>query len=68
MLAELEKLEERIVEAARTVRGLRDQNAALGERVVALERERQRLLEERETLAERIALLLDKVDALRLEL
>ncbi len=68
MLVELEKLEERIAEAAETMRVLREQNLQMSDRIAALEQERRLLMEERENLAERIAHLVDKVDALRLEL
>jgi uncharacterized protein YoxC len=68
MLGEIEKLEERIDEAARAVQVLREQNQGLTERVGLLEEERKRLLEERMTLAERISRLVDKVDALRTEI
>ena len=68
MLGELEKLEERIAEAAKAVQVLREQNRHLAERLDLLEQERIRLLEERTTLADRIGRLVDKVDALRMEI
>ncbi|MBM3286459.1 MAG: hypothetical protein FJY88_03775 [Candidatus Eisenbacteria bacterium] len=68
MLLELEKLEERIAEAAEAVRVLREQNGDLLGRIAHLEEERDRLLEEREDLAERIGRLVQKIDALRTEL
>lgn len=68
MLGELEKLEERVAEAARAVQVLREQNRSLVERLGLLEQERTRLLEERATLADRIGRLVDKVDALRMEI
>ncbi len=68
MIAELDKLESRIAEAAETIRLLREQNRALSDRLQEIEEERRRFTEERSHLAERIARLVDKVDALRLEL
>jgi hypothetical protein len=68
MLGELEKLEERIAEAARAVQVLREQNQDLAGRVGLLEEDRKRLLEERALLADRISRLVDKVDALRTEI
>lgn len=68
MLVELDKLEDRIAEAAETIRALREQNRELAARLAAFEQERVRFLEERATLAERIARLVDRVDALRTEL
>jgi cell division protein FtsB len=68
MLGELEKLEERIADAAKAVQVLREQNQGLTERVSLLEDEKRRLLEERATLAERVSRLVDKVDALRTEI
>ncbi len=68
MIAELEKLEERIVEAADVVRTLREENKRLCDRIALLEQERLELLQERSAFADRIGKLVDKVDALRLEL
>ncbi len=68
MIAELEKLEERIAEAAEAIRILREQNRELSGRVAALEDERRKFEEERASLEERIARLVEKVDALRMEL
>ncbi len=68
MIAELEKLEERIAEAAEAIRILREQNRELSGRVAALEDERRKFEEERASLGERIARLVEKVDALRMEL
>ena len=68
MLGELDKLEEKIGEAAETIRILRDQNRELQTRLDQAERERGRFLEERTVLAERISKLVDRVDALRMEL
>lgn len=68
MLGELEKLEERIADAARAVQVLREQNQGLAERVGLLEGEKKRLLDERAALADRISRLVDKVDALRTEI
>jgi predicted nuclease with TOPRIM domain len=68
MLGELEKLEERIAEAAKAVQVLREQNQDLAGRVGLLEEDRKRLLEERAALADRISRLVDKVDALRTEI
>lgn len=68
MLTELEKLEERIGEAVLSLRSLREEKDGLADRIRILEGEKQKLLEERAELAERIARLVDKVDALRLEI
>ena len=68
MLVELDKLEERIVEATEMIRLLREQNRTLEARLAAAEEERNRFLEERTTLAERVARLVERVDALRMEL
>jgi chromosome segregation ATPase len=68
MLTELDKLEERIAEAADTIRALREQKEMIEQRLTQVERERDQYLAERATLAERIARLVDRVDALRLEL
>jgi FtsZ-binding cell division protein ZapB len=68
MLSELEKLEQRIGEAVDALRGLREQNVGLAGRIQSLESENARLLEERAELADRITRLVDKVDALRLEI
>jgi chromosome segregation ATPase len=68
MIAELDKLEERIDEAAEAIRALKEQNRELAARLAVLERERGQHLEERSALAERIARLVDRVDALRTEL
>ena len=68
MIAELDRLEERIAEAAETIRSLKDQNEELEARLVKIEEERDRYLEERSTLGDRISRLLERVDALRLEI
>jgi len=68
MLGELDKLEERIVEAAETIRLLREQNRELQTRLERVEQEHSHFLEERSTLAQRITRLVDRVDALRMEL
>ena len=68
MIAELDRLEERIAEAAETIRSLKDQNGELEARLVKIEEERDRYLEERSTLGDRISRLLERVDALRLEI
>ena len=68
MLGELDKLEERIVETAETIRLLREQNRELQIRLEQIEQERSRFLKERTVLAQRITRLVDRVDALRMEL
>jgi FtsZ-binding cell division protein ZapB len=68
MLTELDKLEERIGEAVEALRVLREEREGLAGRLKTLETEKQMLLDERAELAERIARLVDKVDALRLEI
>lgn len=68
MLEELDKLEERIVETAETIRLLREQNRELQIRLEQIEQERSRFLKERTVLAQRITRLVDRVDALRMEL
>jgi FtsZ-binding cell division protein ZapB len=68
MITELDKLEERIAEAADTIRVLKERNRELAARIAAFERERSQFLEERSALAERIARLVERVDALRTEL
>ena len=68
MLTELDKLEEKIVETAETIRLLQEQNRELSQRLAAIEEEHSRFSMERKELAERIARLVDRVDALRAEL
>lgn len=68
MIAELDRLEERIAEAAEAIRELREQNRDLKGRIAELEEERREFVEERASLAGRIAHLVEKVDALRMEL
>ena len=68
MIGEMEKLESRIAEAAEAIRALRETNRQLSDRLQEVEAERRRFAEERSLLAERVARLVEKVDALRLEL
>ena len=68
VLGELDKLEARIADAAETIRVLREQNKEFEARLSVVEEERRKFLEERSALAERIARLVDRVDALRTEL
>ena len=68
MFAELEKLEERIAEAAETIRVLLGRNRELEKELASLREDRSRYAEERAALTERIARLVDRVDALRMEL
>ena len=68
MIAELEKLEERITEAAETIQVLLGRNRELEKRLAGLEDDRRRDAEERTALTERVARLVDRVDALRMEL
>ena len=68
MITELERLEERIAQAAEMIQALKEKNRELVERVAQLEGEQKRYAEERSLLAERIARMVDKVDALRLEI
>lgn len=68
MLGELDKLEGLITQAAETIRLLREENRRLAQRIAACEEEQKRFLEERAQLAERVTRLVDKVDALRMEL
>jgi chromosome segregation ATPase len=68
MIAELDRLEERIEEAAGAIQTLREQKERIEARLAEVEQERDRYLQERTKLAERVARLVERVDALRLEI
>ncbi len=68
MLGELDKLEEMFHEAAEMIRLLREENQTLARRIADCERDLKRFEAQRTELAERVARLVDKVDALRVEL
>ena len=68
MIAELDRLEERIEEAAGAIQALREQKEQIEARLAKVEQERDRYLQERTKLAERVARLVERVDALRLEI